>query len=223
MNKLLFLPIALLISSQSLTAQSTVPEKNDPEAKKVLDKIRKKYDAYNTLEATFSLAIEVPGAPKDVQKGTVMQDGKKFRLDMSDQIVVSDAVTTWAYQKKANEVQVNNADPNDVNAFFTPKELLGRYQKGDYMYAITDKIMEGGKLLTQIEFKPKDKNAEYSKLRVSIDEKAGTMQGVKAFAKDGSRYTFTITRLSPNKAIPATQFTFDTNQFKGVRVEDLRM
>jgi hypothetical protein len=49
------------------------------------------------------------------------------------------------------------------------------------------------------------------------------MQGVKAFAKDGSRYTFTITRLSPNKAIPATQFTFDTNQFKGVRVEDLRM
>ena len=223
MNKLLFLPIALLISSQSLTAQSTVPEKNDPEAKKVLDKIRKKYDAYNTLEATFSLAIEVPGVPKDVQKGTVMQDGKKFRLDMSDQIVVSDAVTTWAYQKKANEVQVNNADPNDVNAFFTPKELLGRYQKGDYMYAITDKIMEGGKLLTQIEFKPKDKNAEYSKLRVSIDEKAGTMQGVKAFAKDGSRYTFTITRLSPNKAIPATQFTFDTNQFKGVRVEDLRM
>ena len=152
-----------------------------------------------------------------------MQEDKKFRLDMSDQIVVSDGVTTWAYQKKSNEVQVNNADPNDANAFLTPKELLGRYQKGDFLYTIMDKAMEGGKLLTQIEFKPKDRNSEYSKLRVAIDEKAGTMQSIKAFAKDGSRYTFTITRLSPNKAIAATQFAFDPKQYKGIRVEDLRM
>jgi outer membrane lipoprotein-sorting protein len=98
MNKLLFALIALL-STTCLFAQTTAaPEKNDPQAKKVLDKIRKKYDAYKTVEATFSLAIEVPGQPKDVQKGTIMQDGKKFRLDMSDQIIVSDGVTTWAYQ-----------------------------------------------------------------------------------------------------------------------------
>jgi outer membrane lipoprotein carrier protein len=223
MNKLLFALIALL-STTCLFAQTTAaPEKNDPQAKKVLDKIRKKYDAYKTVEATFSLAIEVPGQPKDVQKGTIMQDGKKFRLDMSDQIIVSDGVTTWAYQKKSNEVQVNDADPNDVNSFFSPKELLGRYQKGDFLYAITDKTMEGSKLLTQIEFKPKDAKSEYSKLRVAIDEKANTMQSVKAFAKDGSRYTFSITRLSPNKPLDANQFAFDSKQYKGVRVEDLRM
>ncbi len=223
MNKLLFVLITLF-STQCLLAQTTsAPEKNDPQAKKVLDKIRKKYDAYTTIEAAFSLAIEVPGQPKDIQKGTVMQEGKKFRLDMSDQIIVSDGVTTWAYQKKPNEVQVNNADPNDANAFLTPKELLGRYQKGDFMYTITDKTTEGGKLLTQIEFKPKDRNSEYSKLRVAIDEKAGLMQSIKAFAKDGSRYTFTITRLTPNKAIAATQFAFDSKLYKGIRVEDLRM
>lgn len=223
MNKLIFAFIAL-ISTSCLVAQTTAaPEKNDPEAKKVLDKIRKKYDAYKTVEAAFSLVIEVPGQAKDTQKGTISQEGKKFRLDMSDQIIVSDGATTWVYQKKANEVQINNADPNDANAFFTPKELLGRYQKGDFLYNITDKTTEGGKVLTQIEFKPKDRNSEYSKLRVAIDEKAGTIQSVKAFAKDGSRYTFNITRLSANKAIPAGQYTFDINAFKGVRVEDLRM
>jgi outer membrane lipoprotein-sorting protein len=100
---------------------------------------------------------------------------------------------------------------------------LGRYQKGDFLYAITDKTMEGSKLLTQIEFKPKDAKSEYSKLRVAIDEKANTMQSVKAFAKDGSRYTFSITRLSPNKPLDANQFAFDSKQYKGVRVEDLRM
>ncbi len=52
---------------------------------------------------------------------------------------------------------------------------------------------------------------------------ANTMQSVKAFAKDGSRYTFSITRLSPNKALDANQFAFDSKQYKGIRVEDLRM
>ena len=105
----------------------------------------------------------------------------------------------------------------------TPKELLSRYQKGDFLYTITDQTNEGGKLLTQIEFKPKDRKSEYSKLRLAIDEKAVAIQSIKGFAKDGSRYTFTITRLSPNKTFAATQFTFDASQFKGVRVEDLRM
>lgn len=218
-----FFVLITLFSTQFLAAQTTAaPEKNDPEAKKVLDKIRKKYDAYKTLEATFSLAIEVPGEAKEIQKGTVTQEGKKFRLDMADQIVVSDGVTTWAYQKKSNEVQVNDADPNDANSFLTPKDLLSRYQKGDFLYAITDKTTEGGKVLTQIEFKPKDKTSEYSKLRIAIDEKAGTMQSIKAFAKDGSRYTFSITRFTPNKALAAGQFKFDQTQYKGVRVEDLR-
>jgi len=223
MNKLLFAFIAFF-STQCLMAQTTAaPEKNDPQAKKVLDKIRKKYDAYKTVEAAFSLAIEVPGQPKEMQKGTISQEGNKFRLDMSDQIIVSDGTTTWVYQRKSNEVQINNTDPNDANALLTPKDLLSRYQKGDFLYTITDKTTEGGKLLTQIEFKPKDRNSEYSKLRVAIDEKAGTIQSIKGFAKDGSRYTFAITRLSPNKAFAATQFTFDTSLFKGVRVEDLRM
>ncbi len=223
MKKLLFVGIALF-STLSLMAQTaSTAEKNDPEAKKVLDKIRKKYDAYKTVEAAFSLVIEVPAQAKEIQKGTIAQEGKKFRLDMADQTIVSDGVTTWVYQKKPNEVQINNADPNDANSFMTPKELLSRYQKGDFLYSITDKAVEGGKLLTLIEFKPKDRNSEYSKIRVAIDEKTNTIQNIKGFAKDGSRYTFTITRLSPNKVFAAGQFAFDSKQFKGIRVEDLRL
>ena len=58
------------------------------------------------------------------------------------------------------------------NGFMTPKDLLNRYQKGDYMYSVVDKVSEGGKILTQIEFKPKSKKSEYSKLRISVDEKS---------------------------------------------------
>ena len=205
--------------------KAAAPETSDPEAKKVLDKIRKKYDAYKTLEAGFTLSIEVPGQDKEVQKGTIGQEDSKFRLEMDQQVIVSDGKTTWVYLKKNKEVQINDADPQDTgeSGFLTPKDLLKRYEKGDYLYAITDKTTENGKVLTQIEFKPKDKNSEYAKLRVAIDESAGSIDNIKAFAKDGSRYTFKISKLSPNKKFDTAYFTFDSKKYPGVHVEDLRL
>jgi outer membrane lipoprotein-sorting protein len=123
--KKLFFPLLVLLISGSIMAQSGAQsEKSDPEAKKVLDKIRKKYEAYKTLEAGFTLTIEVLGQPKEVQKGTISQEGDKFRLEMDQQVIVSDAKTTWVYLKKNNEVQINNAEPGSDNGFLTPKELF---------------------------------------------------------------------------------------------------
>lgn len=229
--KNLLLTLFTLCSLNALSAQSgkapapTAPaETNDPEAKKILDKIRKKYEAYKSLEASFSLIIELPGQKQELQKGTIAQEGDKFRLEMDQQIIVSDGKITWVYLKKNNEVQINDADPKDTESgFLTPKDLLKRYQKGDYLYALTDKTTENGKLITHIEFKPKDKKSEYSKLRVSVDEKAGSIQSVKAFGKDSARYTFSINKLTPNKQFAADYFTFDAKKYPGVKVEDLRM
>jgi outer membrane lipoprotein carrier protein len=234
MRTVLLFCCCLLMAISGLSAQSPVPaskptlpvappERTDPEAKKLLDKIRKKYEGYKTVEAAFSLTIEVPGQAKEVQTGTISQEGEKFRLDMAQQVIVNDTKTTWVYLKKNNEVQINKSNPKGMEGdFMTPKELLRRYEKGDFLYAINDKVTEGGKILTQIEFKPKDKNSEYSKLRLSIEEKTGTMESIRAFAKDGSRFTFKITRLTPNKAFGPAVFAFDTKQYPGVKVEDLR-
>lgn len=213
----------LLLAYSCLYAQKTPSaEQSDPAAKKVLDRVRKKYDGYKSLEAAFTLSSEVPDQPKDVQKGTIGQQGNKFRLDMDGQIIVSDGKINWVYLKKNNEIQIDNADPNDDNGFLTPKDLLRRHEKGDFLFAITDKISEKNRVLTQIEFKPKDKSSEYAKLRVSIDEKTNTIESIKAFAKDGSRYTFQITRFTPNKTFGAGYFQLDPKQFPGVHVEDLR-
>lgn len=215
----------LLSLTTGLFAQKAAPaEKPDPQAKKVMERIRKKYDSYKTLEAGFSLTIEVPGQPKEVQKGTVGQEGDKFRLEMDAQTIVSDGKTNWVYLKKNNEIQINDVDPEESdNGFFTPKDLLRRYDKGDFLYAITDKISEKNRVLTQIEFKPVDKSSEYAKLRVSIDEKAGTIESIKAFAKDGSRYAFLVDRLTTNKPFSAGYFQLDAKNYPGAHVEDLRM
>jgi outer membrane lipoprotein carrier protein len=214
-----------LVAQTALAQSPPKPESNDPGAKALLDKVRKKYEGYKTIEAAFALTIELPGQPKEVQRGTISQDGNKFRLDMTDQVIVSDGQSTWIYLKKNNEVQINKADPGDMSesGFMTPKDLLKRYEKGDFIYSTVDPTTENGKSVTNIEFKPKDKKSEFSKLRLAIEEKTLTIVSIKAFAKDGSRYTFGISKLSPNKKFASGHFTFDVKKYPGVKVEDLRM
>jgi len=226
MQKLLsFLLVMVLAVVQASAQKAPSVEKSDPQAKKVLDKVRKKYEGYKTVDASFSLTIELPGQPKQVQKGTISQDGDKFRLEMDDQIITSDGKSTWVYLKKNKEIQISNTDPKDMseNGFMTPKELLKRYEKGDYIYAITEKVTENKVLLTQIEFKPKTKNSEYSKLRLSVDEKTNTIKSIKAFAKDSGRYTFTLNTFNTAKKFANDHFSLDAKKYPGVKVVDLRM
>lgn len=225
MKKLLSLAgfICLLFATASAQPGKQAPEQSDPEARKLLDLTRKKYEKYKTLEAEFTLSIELPDQPKEVQKGTIAQEGQKFRLDMDQQTIVSDGKTTWVYLKTEKEIQITNADPNGESGFMTPRELLSRYQKGDYLYAITDKTNEGAKMLTHIEFKPVSRRSEYAKLRVSIDPKTHLVERIIAFGRDGSRFTFQINRFLPDKAFKAGYFQLNPKDYPGVRVEDLRM
>lgn len=222
MIKYFFSAILLVSVFATGFAQASAPKTN-ADAKKLLDKTRKTYDGYKALEVNFALTIEVAEQPKEVQKGKIAQEGNSFLLEMTSQTIISDTKTTWVYQKKINEVQISDADPNDDKGFITPKELLRRYDKGDYTYDLLDVITENGKVLAQIEFKPVDKKSEYAKIRVSINKKTNLIDSIKAFSKDGSRYTFAITRHKPQASFPAGYFSFDKSKYPGVKVEDLRM
>lgn len=223
MLKYILLSFCLLCTVLVTAQTADLSEKNDPEAKRLLDKVRKKYESYKTLEAGFTLTIELPEQAKTVQKGKIGQEGDKFHLEMDQQTIVSDGKSTWVYLKKNKEIQINDANDGGTGDFLTPKDLLTKYQKGEYLYALNDKSTEKGVFLSHIEFKPKDKKSEYSKIRVSIDEKNKKIVSIKAFSKDGGRYTFLVTSFSPNKKFEANHFVMDTAKYPGVHVEDLRM
>jgi outer membrane lipoprotein carrier protein len=217
--------IGFFASTNVFSQTKAQSEKSDPEAKKVLDKVRTKYESYKAISADFSLAIELPGQPKQVQKGTIAQEGDKFRLDMDDQIIASDGKTTYVYIKKNKEIQITDTDPKDMseNGFMTPRELLKRYEKGDFVYAISEKVTENKVLVTQIEFKPKDKKSDFSKLRLSVDEKTNTIKSIKAFTKDSGRFTFSLNSTNTAAKFGKDHFAIDAKKYPGVKVVDLRM
>ncbi len=226
MHKLLILLFTIgtiTVFGQSKNTYSTSADA-DPKAKATLDKLRKKYESFNSLEATFTLTIEVPEQPEEIQQGTLAQKGDKYRLELNDQHVYSDGQSLWLYLKNNNEVQINNVDEtSEEGEILSPKDMLKIYEKENYTYALTKAFTENGRLVEQIEFKPLDEYSEYAKLRLTVDKKNNDIARIKVFSKDGSRYTLEMTSLTPNKNFQDSYFVFNPDNFPGIYVEDLRI
>lgn len=207
------------------TKQPKSVEEYDPKAKAILDKVQKKYDGYKSLDAAFSLEIELPEQAKQVQKGKMSRQGAKYFVDLNgQQTMLCDGKALWVILHQNKEVQINDApDPKENDgSVLTPESLFNFYKNGKFVYALSNDYVDKGRSLQQIEFKPLDRGSEYSKIRLTIDKKTSEIVSAKAFGKDGTRYTFTITKLTPNKGFAANYFTFDKTKYPGYHIEDLR-
>lgn len=226
MKKIVFTTLLLVLIATLLPAQDTQytsAADSDPEAKAVLDKLRQKYDAYNTLQADFSLKIELPEQPPEVQKGTVMRTGEKYRLEMSGQDVISDGTSLYLILHNNKEVQINDVpDEEETGSILSPQSIFKLYESDEFVYLLANEIAKDGTVVQQIEMKPLDDYADYSKVRMEVDKKRNSVMNVVAFGKDGSRYTFTLDKVTPNKTFPAGTFSFDKSKYPDYYVEDLR-
>jgi outer membrane lipoprotein-sorting protein len=223
MKKLLVFTLMLILHCSF--AQSTYQSAgdNDPEAKVMLEKLKKEYDSYKSMEIDFTLEIDLPEQTPEVQNGKIVQNGDKFTLNTEDHEVICDGKSVWFYIKANKEVQVNDADFEESSDIMSPKDFMKIYESGDYVYAIVGEGKESGKMATFIEFKPLDKYSEYSKIRLAIDKSSNKIINLRVFSKDGSKYSFNIKRLNTNKQYPSSTFAFDKSKYPGVYIEDLRI
>ncbi len=225
MKKLFLFYCLSFIGAGLCTAQSSAKtEKSDPAAKTILDKLKTRYESYKSIEATFTLTIELAESKKaDKRAGKLAQEGDQYRLETDNETIISDGKTVWLCLKDKNQVQISDADAKDKNAFVSPKQLLRMYENKEFVYSIVGEGVESGKACRFIEFKPVKKNSDYTKLRMAVD-KANEVVSIRAFGRDGSKYTLQLHSLKANAAKnPAGYFTFNANEHKGVKVEDLRM
>ncbi|MEL6635724.1 MAG: outer membrane lipoprotein carrier protein LolA [Bacteroidota bacterium] len=205
-----------------LAQSSQAVEENDPAARAILDAIKNKYEAYNSLDVHFTLTIAFPEEDPEIQKGHISQQGEKYKLDLEGQSIISDGQTMWFHLKNRNEVQINDVMEDEEDELLSPKNLLRIYENEEFFYALVGEVEEAGTTVQKIEFKPLDRDSEYSKMRLSINKKTQEIIRIKTFAKDGSRYVLQIDQLTPNKRFTDDYFQFDVSQYPGLHVENLR-
>jgi len=197
-------------------------EDSDPQATALLKKVQQKYEAFSSVGMDFSLIIKVPEMSEEVQKGKMLQKGENYRLEMKDQLVLSNGKTMWLYLKPPlNEVQIMDVE-GGMEGILSPKDLLKIYEQKDFVYALTNRIKKNGKWVQQIEFKPLKEDVDYSKLRVSIEHETNEVVQIEAFGNDGTRYTLVVNELTPNVSVADASFKFNKADYPDVYVEDLR-
>jgi len=209
----------LFLIAGTLSGQSIY----DPEAQKVIKELRTKYESFSSIEATFDLEITFKQGETDLQEGTLIQQGKSFKMDATTQAIYCDGKSVWMHIKESKEVQITDFDEDAELSSFSPNSILALYDNGEYEFAITNESMKSGVLVQQIEFKPLDDDSEYSKIRLSIDKKKQELVGFELFSEDGTKMSLKIKSLKVDKSYSSNIFVFNKYDNPNVHIEDLRI
>jgi outer membrane lipoprotein-sorting protein len=220
---LVLLTTAAGMAQQQSTRQYTRTSDSDPEARAAVEALRRKYQAYTNMEASFTLDIELPEQPKETQRGVIGRSGPKYRMQLSGQEVICDGRALYLIMHSNKEVQINNMpDPNDDENILSPDALFNFYDRGQFVFILVDERTENGKVVQIIDCKPTDRESEFSKITLTLTKQSREIVRIKAFGKDGSRYTFNLLSLNGNKTFAGNHFTFDRTKYPGYHIEDLR-
>lgn len=215
--------LALCLSFGVFAQDYTKTEDSDPEARRILNQVRQKYEAYTSIEANFALDIEFPEQPKETQNGSLARSGEKYRVNFGGQEILSDGAALYLVMHGNESVQINDLpEPGEDTGLLSPQAIFNFYDNGQFIYSLIDTQTEGRQVVHVIEFKPTDRNSEYAKLRMIVARDSKEIIRVKAFAKDGSRYTFRISNINSNKRFSSGYFAFSESKYPGYYVEDLR-
>ena len=205
----------LLISTLFMNAQI------DQEASNLLKKISAKYKAYTSLKTEYTIKIHFADAKTDiVKKGTVHLKGPKFKMQIDDVISICDGKNIWNYLPNEKQVQVSFYNKTDGN--ISPEKFYTFWEK-DYIYRVKENKVVNGKNITIIEMSPTTKkNGAIFKIDVTINTTTNELVSFLIYEKNGTRTTYTFTNTTPNFPLQDTFFSFDTKQFPGIEIVDLR-
>jgi chaperone LolA len=194
---------------------------NDPEAKKILDAVSKKFKSYKAVQANFTYAVEnADGKVVSSKKGSIYMKGSKYRVSFVGQEIFCDGKTVWTYDQSSNEVTITQLDAS--NNTITPQKLFTNFYDKDFLYKLNGESKVNGKTIQEIEMTPNDKTRPFHKVYLMIDKKTNTIYSTKVLEKEGNRYIYTVTSLDTKATIPDSKFVFNKNDYPGVEVIDLR-
>jgi len=212
----LYMMTALVGMSISLLAQ-----KNDPEAKQVLDAVSSKFKTFKTVQANFTYKVEnAQGKAISTKTGTIWMKGTKYKINFGGQEIISDGKTVWNYDKSAKEVTVSSLDASSGS--ITPQKLFTNFYDNDFLYVMNGEKKVGTKTVQEIEMTPTDKSKAFHKVYLQVDKSAKTIYSTKVLENGGNRYTYTVTNMKTNAAVADNMFVFEKSKYPGVEEVDLR-
>jgi len=204
--------LALLLVQFSLAAQ------NDAEAIKILDRFS--HTALSSPSVSMKFDIETIDQLEGTDQkttGTIIISKDRYRLDLPENIIWFDGVTSWSYLPAEKEVTVTRPGKKDDSFQSRPSSIFNLYKK-DYKV----RLLEEKESLYLIDLYPEKLDSDHVRIRLTIGKPALNLKGVEYKYKNGVTVMLTVKEYDL-KHVPAPDtFVFQAGRYKGVEVNDMR-
>jgi len=196
--------------------QSSAQE--DAESVTILDSFSEKaLDAPSVMMKFNLVTTYQTDNSNDSLNGSVIISKDKYKLEMPDNIIWFNGITSWSYLPEEKEITITKADRKDNSFQSRPSLIFTTYKKGYKTRLIEEKANS-----FIIDMYPEDIKGELMRIRLTIGKSKLNLISLEYKKKDGSVITLHVTEYNlTNKPTPET-FELDPSTFKGVEIIDMR-
>jgi outer membrane lipoprotein-sorting protein len=93
----------------------------------------------------------------------------------------------------------------------------------DYIYRVKEEYKNaGGEQIKVIELTPVNKDMDFFKIDLSVNQSKNAIVSSKIYERSGMRYTYEINTFTPNVALNDSFFVFQVDEYDGIQVTDTR-
>ena len=210
MNRTLIF-ILLILSINSYT--------QDEKSNEILQQLSTNTKAYKNIDVDFDFKFEnTTQGISENQKGNIKINSNKFRLELNQQIIISDDTTQWIYLKESNELQIMEYD--SLDDMISPNKLFTIYEEG-YKNSYVELKNEGDITLHIIDLFPIESNA-FQKIQLQINSEKIQLHNIILFDKNGGSFTYLITKFSVDNNLDDNLFKFKSEEYPEIEIIDLR-
>lgn len=196
----LVVPVVLTVATAVFVRSQDVDE--------VLSRLQKKYTSVRDLYATFTQTVRfgVTGATQSFEGKMWMKKGNKYRIEMENRTIVTDAVSVWTYSDLNRQVFIDvfRDDPKAI----TPDRVLTDVPK-NYLATLLDKETVDGIETIVLKLTPKDTKSLVKSMKVWIDPAHWLMVKVEVLDVGDNLTAYRVSEIKLNSGLSDRLFRFD--------------
>jgi len=178
----------------------------------VARRLQQRYGAIQSLQATFT---QTAGGQR--LQGTLSVRDEAFRLDLGDQVLVTDGATLWSYSRDDDQVVVQDYEPARVG--FNVGQLFTNYLDVFRVTGATTATV-GGARHDVLTLRPRQSGSSVRDVTLYVRSSDAIPTRVRVHDTNGGTLAFDLRDVQRNPRLPASTFRFAAPS--GTEVVDLR-
>lgn len=220
------MPRILLLTAALLTGFCASGQlRQDPEAKKILDRLASRSQGDSPLQISFEYIYEsLIDKETHSETGSLILNGKRFRLRFGEADVYCDGVTLWNHLTMAGEVYVSDArETGGEDDFFlsSPADLFTFYQEG-FNYQLKGEVEIRDRQYYQIYLYPMNHEKTYHTIKLLIASSDMSLHSAEALGKHGVNHKVIIREYRKKVKTDENTFVFRREDYPDLETIDTR-